>query len=884
MRSSNPYSILHLHAEGAAAITHKARPDGSLESKFFYQSPKATGNLEASLKIFFADSRKSKIYINVVSEAATLHTFRDTTLLNKPESFAQVLEANSGIPAKDCDVQFLEAHSGTPFEGKGPLLVNCFKRSDYLRAQAIASELEFEGFELFNNTLSLLGSLTEWRRETGVDETVAVLEVGNHSSTVTLSTADGHIVSKKIPVSVQDIAEGIQKKLELKFESAALLLFYNGIFDFNQHKAAISAHFGAKLAPHLQSLTSKFDVSLDRLLISSLPPSYDWINEEVSSSLNLQCFTRDDFSFLTDLPALGDCATNPGFIGTTFCAHSEPGNHPWMAPLSIQSIGNACQLNSRFATSETVTEEEAYVKALEQGQDPAILHDHSVDGEPIQRNEIAYSSSEHRSEDPIDTTGIFEERETDSAITGDKEEEDPIEVINFNQNQKKDSSSREASKSDTHQEDEETGKRRLGFICGGIAALLILSGSVYLYFQDTGPSYGPAIVPKASPDIAEVSAETPRNLNIEVAEASIPLQTEDEEEMGEPNAIDPLEIAGSSAPELPSQPIIPLGSLLIDSTPSGATVIVNGSEKGTTPITVEELEFGQYAVEFKLNGYVNELLDVSVESEEVQSVSSVLKLPLGTLEIQTTPEGVAFDVLSVEGLDKVIFSGVTPAVIPDVMRGQYDVQFKRDNWDDYAESVTVRYNEVSRVDLVYPEGWLMITSTPDHVSVFEKGIFIGKTPLRLKGLKEGERTYTLRHPGYEDKEMSTEIVAQSEQQLEGNLLSWDREVDYNELDIPPTQLKSTLSYTQRLIGMDSHRFLVEFVINKEGAPEQIEVLETTYLRAHERLKKDISKWLFEPGMRKDRAVRTRVRLPIILGDAKKLPPAVELARTEQEEE
>jgi hypothetical protein len=259
-------------------------------------------------------------------------------------------------------------------------------------------------------------------------------------------------------------------------------------------------------------------------------------------------------------------------------------------------------------------------------------------------------------------------------------------------------------------------------------------------------------------------------------------------------------------------------------------------------------------------------------------------LPLGTLEIHTTPEGISFEVISTAGLDRVIHTGVTPATIPDVMRGQYEVKFTRNNWDDYSESVNVRFNDGSRVDLVYPEGWLMVTSTPVDVSVFEKGLFLGKTPLRLKGLKEGTKHYTLRLPGYEDLELSTKIVARTEKRLNGELLSWDREVDYNELDIPPTQIKGGLSYTQRLVGKAAHRFLLEFVISKEGTPEQIEVLETTYFRAHERLAKDIAKWTFEPGMRKDHAVKTRVRLPIILGDATKLPPAVELARAEKDDE
>ena len=89
--------------------------------------------------------------------------------------------------------------------------------------------------------------------------------------------------------------------------------------------------------------------------------------------------------------------------------------------------------------------------------------------------------------------------------------------------------------------------------------------------------------------------------------------------------------------------------------------------------------------------------------------------------------------------------------------------------------------------------------------------------------------------GFEDLEMSTKVVAQAEKNLEGELLSWDREVNYSQLDIPPTQIKRGLSNTQRLVGNNSHRFLVEFVISQEGIPEQIEVLETTYLRAHERL-------------------------------------------------
>ncbi|MCB1123626.1 MAG: PEGA domain-containing protein, partial [Verrucomicrobiae bacterium] len=441
--------------------------------------------------------------------------------------------------------------------------------------------------------------------------------------------------------------------------------------------------------------------------------------------------------------------------------------------------------------------------------------------------------------------------------------------------------------------EEEKERNILGIVFGSLVALFILGGAAFLYFQSNRPVPAPVPVPISKkqeeiPAEAETPVEVAAVEETQTSPQAIVRPAEEPEAAVEsidlfsnvPAETTSLTQIESEEPEIH----IPLGTMAIRSVPSGASVFVNGKSKGHTPLTIDELQFGQYSVEFKLEGYVPQLLDVSLNSEEVENVETQLQLPLGTLEIDTTPTGVSFEVISVSGLDRIIQSGVTPAKIPDVLQGDYEVVFKRDNWEDYSERVQVRYNDISHVDLVYPEGWLMITSTPDNASVFERGKFVGKTPLRLKGLKEGEKHYTIRHLGFEDYETSATIVAQNEAKIDAELLSWDREVNYNDLDVPPAQLKHSLTYTQRLVGSDSHRFVVEFVINKEGIPEQIEVLETTYLRAHERLIKDISKWEFEPGMRKDHAVKTRVRLPIILGDVAKLPPAVELARTEKEEE
>ena len=922
MRTIHPYSVLHLHSEGATAITHKARPDGSLAPHFFYQSPKATGSLEMALKRFFEDAKKDCLYVNVVSETPSLKSFKDTALVKESEAFAQVLEAHSSIPARDCDAVFLNARTGGEFNGSGPLLVNCFKRSDYLRAQAISSELGFEKFELFNNTLSTLGALSDWRNEFGSNETVAILEVGSTSSVATVSLADGQILSKQIPVSIQDLAESIQKKLELKFESAALLLFYNGVFDFNQHKADISAAFAEKLNPHIQNLAGQLGSEVERLLVSSIPPSYSWINQDVPQSISLKGFSTEEFYFLKDLTSLGDCGSNPGFVGTAFCAHTESGSHPWMQPLQMQSIEVACKLYQAYAVPPTQAPvQEPPQQSVPNPQEPQVSQEiqspqESIDLEPnameetesfispeeeissIEFPEPESSIAESDEFNPLDPNAGDEQASTVTDIFGDSEaeeiiidEDDPIEVISYEETMEPSLEQPRAEKAQATPDEEEDKRSKLGLIITSIAAVLILGVGTFFFFQDNQQSPAPVPLP------SDVVLETTEAVQIkkiptiaESEEPSHPLSPTPREETPEAEKVELFEVAETQTPEEeiipaePVEPILPKGSLYIESTPSGASIVVNGEAKGKTPITVEELEFGQYAVEYKLDGYVSELLNIVVDSEEPTNVLADLNLPLGTLEIHTTPEGVDFQVVSVAGLDRVIHSGTTPATVPEVLEGEYEVQFTRSTWEDYSEPVVVRYAEVSRVDLVYPEGWVMITSTPDQASVFEKGVFLGKTPLRLKGLKEGNKNYTLRLEGYEDLEVGTRVVAQSEKKLEGELLSWDREVNYSQLDVPPTQVKRGLSNTQRLVGKNAHRFLVEFVINKEGTPEQVEVLETTYLRAHERLLKDILKWKFEPGMRKERAVKTRVRLPIILGDVSKLPPTVELARVDQEEE
>lgn len=59
------------------------------------------------------------------------------------------------------------------------------------------------------------------------------------------------------------------------------------------------------------------------------------------------------------------------------------------------------------------------------------------------------------------------------------------------------------------------------------------------------------------------------------------------------------------------------GELRIDTTPEGATIKINGENKGKTPLTLSDLPFGEYTVEFKKEGYPTESKTITLKSESL---------------------------------------------------------------------------------------------------------------------------------------------------------------------------------------------------------------------------------------------------------------------------
>jgi len=155
------------------------------------------------------------------------------------------------------------------------------------------------------------------------------------------------------------------------------------------------------------------------------------------------------------------------------------------------------------------------------------------------------------------------------------------------------------------------------------------------------------------------------------------------------------------------------GRLLIRSTPGGATVSVNGEERGKTPVTVRDLPLGSYTIHVTRDGFAgvdrrvrltrkqpSAALEVSLQSVAPRmpaaapttgsSSSAASASGPGGIFVDSRPSGARVFVN-----DRLI--GVTPMTVPDLPAGPAVVRMEMDGYQSWVTTVRVTAGEQTRV-------------------------------------------------------------------------------------------------------------------------------------------------------------------------------------------
>lgn len=128
-------------------------------------------------------------------------------------------------------------------------------------------------------------------------------------------------------------------------------------------------------------------------------------------------------------------------------------------------------------------------------------------------------------------------------------------------------------------------------------------------------------------------------------------------------------------------PSVP-GSLDISSDPSNASVLINGSYAGSTPLTVSALGPGTYNVTLSKFDYEKLTVPAKVDAGAITMVNATLKPKTGTLLINTSPVGAQ---ILIDGEN----AGMSPLTQANLSAGNHTINATLEGYPPVEEQVRV---------------------------------------------------------------------------------------------------------------------------------------------------------------------------------------------------
>ena len=197
----------------------------------------------------------------------------------------------------------------------------------------------------------------------------------------------------------------------------------------------------------------------------------------------------------------------------------------------------------------------------------------------------------------------------------------------------------------------------------------------------------------------------------------------------------------------------------VTSQPSGATVIVDGQDRGITPAQVFGLAPGRHHLKLRLVGYSECDRFFNTNGEPFLEKNEVLEEEKGLLLLKTDPPGcdIQIDNVSV---------GQTPRLITNLAaKDVYKVRFRKPGYLDQTISVKFdgRKPLVCEEKMVLASGTVVVQSDPPGAEITVNGIARGVSPVRVEKVPKGRVTVRFRREGFDEEIRELSVNAGDEQ-------------------------------------------------------------------------------------------------------------------------
>ena len=196
-----------------------------------------------------------------------------------------------------------------------------------------------------------------------------------------------------------------------------------------------------------------------------------------------------------------------------------------------------------------------------------------------------------------------------------------------------------------------------------------------------------------------------------------------------------------------------LPSLLIESNPVGASVYINGSLKGVTPIEFSDLTEDKIKLVIKKNYYNDWQKELILQSGKDEKIDAILTSFEGLLSINSDPSGL---LVSANG-QKI---GKTPLELKKPY-GEYEITISDARFETIREQLILNVPEIQKnYNMIYLKGSIKINGLPAGADISVDGKEISPETSEFI-LPVGPHTVCIEKSGF--KNMTVDIELQSEQ-------------------------------------------------------------------------------------------------------------------------
>ncbi|WFN34087.1 PEGA domain-containing protein [Methanogenium sp. S4BF] len=192
------------------------------------------------------------------------------------------------------------------------------------------------------------------------------------------------------------------------------------------------------------------------------------------------------------------------------------------------------------------------------------------------------------------------------------------------------------------------------------------------------------------------------------------------------------------------------GTLAVQTSPTGASVYINGIYQGTAPVTVTRLRPGTYTVIAEMPGAESATQIVTMTGSEYRTVTLNLG-GSGEIIFTSEPSGAYIS------LDGTII-GTTPHTETDIDPGEHQIVITKNGYYNWRETIDMTGSGTRYIyavlSSVVPENAILIRSVPAGAAIYLNGIYQGETMengyFPITDLRTGQHTILLRLSGYDD--------------------------------------------------------------------------------------------------------------------------------------